>query len=241
MSFFTSRTVSRALDVAIGVATLAPPVYLAAQYEEMPAYIPVHWNIRGEVDRWVSRGLISVFFPSILAASLQLLFGMLTHDLLSALGRVRDSGDEARARASSLGVNLELIQLIRVVLVVLLTLVVVSLPLSQVEGRSPAWWPHAMGGSVVALLLIVLSGVVRIWIAQERWEAAASPSLPQLREDHWRWGRSIYFNASDDEFIVHKRVGSGFTLNFAHPRAKRYLALFVFILGFVVVAVTTSL
>jgi len=241
MGFFASPAATRAIDASIGLSVIVPVVYLAFQYGDMPERIPVHWNIRGEVDRWATRGLISVFFPAVLAILLQSLFGMLIHDLLSALERVRETVGGSQLRADALAANLGMMQAMRIVLAALLTLVVLSLPLTTSSPRSPAWWPYAIGGSVVAMMLVVIIGVIRLWIAQERWEAAVSSSAPEFREENWRWGGSIYFNPADDELIILKRMGPGFTMNFAHPRAKRYAALFVFMFVFVLVAVTTSI
>jgi uncharacterized membrane protein len=47
-----------------------------------------------------------------------------------------------------------------------------------------------------------------------------------MDDRYWRWGL-IYFNRADPAFLVEKRFGIGYTLNFAHPFAWALLTLFV--------------
>jgi len=45
---------------------LAPFLYLAAIWNTLPAEVPLHWNLRGEIDRYGGKGeliLIPVFLP----------------------------------------------------------------------------------------------------------------------------------------------------------------------------------
>ncbi len=56
--------------VVIGFGTLAAS---AALYPGLPARIPIHWNIRGEVDGYGSRTFGAFFFPGVILAMIGLL------------------------------------------------------------------------------------------------------------------------------------------------------------------------
>ena len=43
-----------------------------------------------------------------------------------------------------------------------------------------------------------------------------------MQDENYRMG-VIYYNPNDANFLVHKRIGIGFTINAAHRRAWLYL------------------
>ena len=55
---------------------LAPFLVIAALWNKLPARIPMHWNLRGEVDRWASSP-IEIFFLPLLALALAALLRVL--------------------------------------------------------------------------------------------------------------------------------------------------------------------
>ena len=57
------------LAVLLTVAALAASLVL---YPQLPAQIPTHWNIRGEVDAYGDKGWAAFLFPEIMAGSLML-------------------------------------------------------------------------------------------------------------------------------------------------------------------------
>lgn len=46
---------------------LAPFVVIAALWNKLPARIPMHWNLRGDVDRWASSKSIEIFVLPLIA------------------------------------------------------------------------------------------------------------------------------------------------------------------------------
>ncbi len=55
-------------DLIMWIVILAPVVYLAVLWKELPDSVPVHWNLQGEVNRYGSKTeiLIITFLPFIL-------------------------------------------------------------------------------------------------------------------------------------------------------------------------------
>ena len=85
------------------------------------------------------------------------------------------------------------------------------------------------------LLLLGLLIVVAIYLfwpsrrSLDRGRAAADRPPPAVyRDDERNWlGSVIYYNRDDPDALVPKRYGWGWTVNFAHPAGKVFLAIMV--------------
>jgi uncharacterized membrane protein len=61
--------------VLVGLALLAAAlVYTLVLYPSLPPRIPIHWNLRGEVDGWGTKPWAPFFGPAVMALLLVLLF-----------------------------------------------------------------------------------------------------------------------------------------------------------------------
>ena len=56
---------------------LAPFLVIAALWNKLPARIPIHWNLRGEVDGWASSKSIEIFVPPLIAVAVVALLHVL--------------------------------------------------------------------------------------------------------------------------------------------------------------------
>src|SRR5438067_3309490 len=56
---------------------LAPFLVIAAFWNKLPARVPVHWNLRGEIDRWASSKSIEIFVLPLIALALVALLRVL--------------------------------------------------------------------------------------------------------------------------------------------------------------------
>ena len=45
------------------VLLVAPLVALVALWSELPARVPIHWNLRGQIDGWTSKTFGMLFLP----------------------------------------------------------------------------------------------------------------------------------------------------------------------------------
>lgn len=62
-------------EVLIWIFTLTPLVYLGLSWNEMPAQVPIHFNLEGEADRWGSKlTLAGIIFVMTVLTNLLLLF-----------------------------------------------------------------------------------------------------------------------------------------------------------------------
>ena len=56
---------------------LAPFLLIAALWNKLPARIPIHWNLRGEVDGWASSKSFEIFLPPLIAVTMVALLHVL--------------------------------------------------------------------------------------------------------------------------------------------------------------------
>lgn len=224
------------LDLAVIAFTLGPVLYIAYLYPNFPDRIPIHWNARGEPDGWAARSWISVFFPGMVAASMQSFLWLLTHDLHWQIAEDATSKIAAAgARADMFRANLRMMQPLRLVLAVMMGTIVVNLPLTVLGYSRPEWFLAIVLASLAVLLGVVVWGVRVAWKAQRKWEqAASSREMPEFDSRHWRLLGAFYHNPDDPTLFVHKRIGMGVTLNMAHPRVKRYAVSLAVAIGLMV-------
>jgi len=72
----------------------APFIYLAAQWDKFPAWIPIHWNVHGQIDNWARKPVGLLMLPLVNVA-----LGALFRFLPFIDPKVRRSAGEERARA----------------------------------------------------------------------------------------------------------------------------------------------
>lgn len=76
----------------------------------------------------------------------------------------------------------------------------------------PLWGMTSLHMGIGALVLCIVLGVVLLFLEARRLLVSAPDS------DNYRWGL-FYVNAEDSRLWVPKRIGVGFTLNYARPSA----------------------
>jgi uncharacterized membrane protein len=90
---------------------------------------------------------------------------------------------------------------------------------------------NAYGLFLLLLLgLLIVAAIYLFWPSRrslDRWRAPADRPPPAVyRDDERNWlGGVIYYNRDDPDALVPKRYGWGWTVNFAHPGGKVFLAV----------------
>ncbi len=187
----------------------AAAAYLSAHWDEIPARFAVHWNAADVADRWAEKTAQAVYGPVGACVLMLLLVVMLSVAIFFGSRR-------AAMREMVLKMNL------MVEFAIGLTFGEVSLlPLVQL----PLW---AIVIPAVAIPLGVVAWAVRFF-AREDVEAEVTPDAC------WRWGE-IYYNSQDPALFVQKRIGFGYTFNFANHLSWMILGgLLVVMLAFVAI------
>lgn len=175
--------------------------YLQLHWNLLPERFPVHWGADGQPNRWSSREPLTVFAPVLIGAGMNLLMLCLAW-LFSQLSRAT-----IMRRIT--------VRLLEVLLYPLTFtfLVVALLPLGLVV---PVWL-------IPAMMLACVAGLI-IWsYRQIAAPAIADAALDPQSDSYWKAGM-FYYNPSDPAIFVAKRVGIGYTVNFANKMCWLVLA-----------------
>jgi uncharacterized membrane protein len=201
-------------------------VYLGTHWPQIPDEFPVHWGINGQPNGWSARTPIGVYGPLLFGAAMVIGMSLLAHTFSHAARRLPvPAGAPAlndfphRIAVLMLGVEYFLAAMFSLVGL---------LPLTGSPGVAP----------IVILTLAILVSAVFLgrWISHGRdhWPHAAGDGTPDAC---WKLGL-VYFNPDDPALFVEKRIGIGYTINFARGTAWVVLVLTLILpLGLVALAI----
>lgn len=106
------------------------------------------------------------------------------------------------------------------------------------------WKVHAAGlftlgffFYMVVLLTLVVIAITRSRLDTREQDAGQRSAGDEGDNAHWKYGM-FYYNRDDPSFLVPKRYGIGWTVNFAQPRGA---AFFFILLGILAVAIVAGL
>ena len=202
---------------------------LYANWSSIPERFAVHWSLGGTPDGWSRRSFGGVFgflvlgaVPTIVSIFIACLIALKTRSVSQS--EEAAEGQRAFRRATFF--------------VIMMISYVIS-TVNAVLATRPVWAPNPdeMPRAVLPLVLLVVlgcSGASVFYLA--RISSARKPSVGDGTPDsYWKWGL-VYYNPDDPAIFVEKRVGLGWTLNFA--RKSSWLLLILPLLGpFVILAV----
>jgi uncharacterized membrane protein len=217
-----------------GIVFLAVLVAGIWRYPALPNRFPVHFAADGTPTQWADKSISSAFgilMPGLLVLALCL--------LVHVASRATRMDVDPEAPRSSL--HLQTLQRRRWVLAtwwscafVQVGLGLAALLLWGLLGPATGWpmWviPLTIVTGVVAPWVVVLATTARRSTGSHAASAvpnvpssgAGAPGSPRVvhRDDDRYWkGGALYFNRDDPAWMVPKRFGVGWTLNFAHPGA----------------------
>lgn len=161
---------------------------LNARWEDIPDRFPIHWGVNGP-DRWADRSVRAVFGPLVFGA---VLAGWML--IMGIAGWIWSR--RTPLRPAMLGSMLCVEALIAC--------------LFGVVALNPVYqWP------IWAIVILPLALIIPMiaYLVSKSSEASDAPLTPQ---EAWKCGM-FYYNPSDAALFVEKRMGVGYTLNFAHP------------------------
>jgi uncharacterized membrane protein len=173
--------------LAIGAAAL----YLQAHWGQIPEAFPVHWGADGQPNGWSHRTWHGVFGPLLLCTALNL--------FLLGLGWLFT---HASRRTVMRFVTVRFTQYMLYPLTFTILLVAL-LPVVS----TPLW--------LGPLVMLVSIGAIMVW-GYRQLRAPAGDAVPEPQSDsYWKAGM-FYYNPNDPAIFVSKRVGIGYTVNFAN-------------------------
>jgi uncharacterized membrane protein len=174
------------------LAMAAVAWYLRARWNQIPPQFPVHWGADGHPNGWTERTWSGVYGSLLAAAFMNLSFPALGW-LMSRMSR----------RTNMRAITMRVLQLMLYPLTYAMGAVAL-LPLVAV----PLWTiPVLVLGSVIAVVY---------WAYRKMIAPVAAGEVPEpQRDSYWKAGL-FYYNPEDPAIFVSKRVGIGYTVNFAN-------------------------
>lgn len=174
--------------------------YLQSHWYQLPERFPVHWGADGQPNGWATRSFSGVYGPLLLAAFLNLF------SLVFAKALLRISRNTAMRHVT--------------ITILLLIMYPISFAFGMVGllplTTFPIWLVPAATLAFVAVLIV--------WAAVKIRSPAVRDVVPEPQNDsYWKAGM-FYFNPDDPAIFVSKRVGIGFTMNFANKMSWLVLA-----------------
>ena len=190
-----------AWDLAPLAALASVWLWLGHWMPLLPERIPSHWNAAGAVNGWMDKRAFFAFaaYPGL--GIWALLF------LISAGLRLNP------ACRAQMGVR-ALLPMRGMLPTGFMLMAGGFAPMAAFQGGKAIGW----GVGLLALCLILgLVPVLRL--------ARLAPPIEGATQADYRWGGLIYWNAADSRLLVPKRLGLGWTFNFARPAAWALLAV----------------
>jgi len=219
------------LQVTPFAMLLLAGAYVSAHWDQIPDRFPVHWGIDGRPNGWSVRTPMGVYGPLFFGAGLVALMSLMTYGLSHGARWIRTSGNRADSIDPAHRIALVLIG-VEFFIAAMFSLVVL-LPLTGSPGVAPIL--------ILALGMIVCIAILLRWQSQGL-AASASISYPGdgMPDSCWKLGL-FYYNPDDAALFVEKRIGFGYTINFARPSAWIVLALTLILpLGLAALTIATQ-
>ena len=181
------------------LAALAGLAALAAWYDfvlpRLPDPVPIHFDALGRANGWAPKAQLAYVVLGIpVAAWLVLLAVDAATFLVPRTGGMRRS---TQAFRGLLGLGLTF-----------LMAACLAVPLAGSRALFAG----------LAVLAACLGTAVVLLVRDTRATLAALPRSPSADPEHYRWG-VFYVNPEDPRLWVEKRIGLGWTLNYARPAA----------------------
>lgn len=183
----------------------AAAVLLIVKWDSIPDRWIIHWNARGEPDRWAEKTPFGVFmligFGLLLCAFIEAIASYVSRIRKPGRGHKASPEAVAAVAASTAG----FVRLINLTMAMVFAFIAVKLPLLPSISPVPII-VFAFG----AVLIAIVVGVRRMKRAQEEIRRMGKEG------EFEGWNGVLYRNPNDPRLWVPKLIGIGYTLNFAH-------------------------
>jgi uncharacterized membrane protein len=218
--------------------------YTEAHYGGLPDRVPTHFGTSGRPDAWSRKGFASVMIMPVMTLIMGVLLGGVTVLTSRAKRAVRlDAGggslDAQNRFRGAITRYLAVLSLLVILLLTTMSITSVQVGLGRREGLPPAMLLLGIGLAAFAMIGAVWLAI-RYGQGGSRLEgpAAAAPLTNGLADNRaWRLG-VFYVNPDDPSWMVEKRFGFGYTLNFGNRKAVATLSvLFGAVIGLAIWAI----
>jgi uncharacterized membrane protein len=191
--------------------------YLHSNWDSIPERFPIHWGMDGRPNRWTQRNFAGVYGVLLIGFISNAVVTAIAYSIVFKTRQISASGPSAD-RETRFKRNTYLF----VMLIVYSTSV-----LFAVISTRPVWAaePAALGAGVWAMILLPLLISVGFVAYAFRTGQGGARTIPPAEtapvgdgtpDECWKFGGNVYYNPNDPALLVEKRVGYGWTFNFAN-------------------------
>ncbi|AZK44824.1 DUF1648 domain-containing protein [Paenibacillus lentus] len=206
--------------------TLVSAATVLAYYDRIPEQIAMRFDMQGNIIHSAAKSYSTVFFPNLMQLLVIALFILVNWSIQRSKQQLNSANPERSLRQNLV------FRRRWSIFTVLSGMAIVSLfSFIQLNMIYPLESSIIMLVSMLIPIFVVLFAVVLSFTTGQggsRIERAekGSPVQPANDDAHWKLG-TLYYNPSDPSFFVEKRIGIGWTLNFAHPLSWCILAAII--------------
>lgn len=224
------RYVSLWAEVFFWVVVIVLVGLAASQCPKLPPRIPTHWNAAGRADGWAGKNPLGLICLLLMMIYIHVM--MLT--LLVGMAQVRPAVPAQRAdeyltaRERYMRVWVTMASTLRLGVTLLFGGIIWASLFgieAQARGETSPGMALVWAGTAVVLWAIAWGIIKSLALRKVMRVVAGSGSFERTTPTEKWIGGTLYYNRNDPALWVEKRIGIGWTVNFAHPTAWAITAL----------------
>ncbi|SCW78822.1 Uncharacterized membrane protein [Paenibacillus tianmuensis] len=205
-------TVSRMWNLIPFWLIAANIVFVAWNYDQIPANIPIHYNASGQVDRIAQKSIGIIFAPNLIQCLMALIMAGVQEALIRSKRQVHPEQSESinKIRRSSRRYQAAVIYFITLISLALFASVQFSIA-GLIDSSLTNW-------ILIAAILLIFAALISLPIVLKKNQALMAGANTHIvfpdagSDEHWKWGL-FYVNRDDPALFVEKRGGIGVTVN----------------------------
>lgn len=208
------------------IITLVVIAMTIQRYETIPDIIATHWGLDGKPDAWTNKSYATVIMLPVILLLLQIVNIGIAYGVSKASVQVtaQESEQSLEREVENRKQMNFFLAATNIALTILLLFLHVSTTLIKIENVT--YFIMTFISYLIVISVCVFIYTRKMYKMKEKFiSIKTDESIPA--DDHlWKWGL-FYFNKDDPSILVEKRVGIGWTFNFARPGT--YILLFVIV------------
>ncbi|MGM0379806.1 MAG: DUF1648 domain-containing protein [Bacillota bacterium] len=192
--------------------------FIIINYENLPKRLPIHFNAKGIGDQFVDKSYISALFLPVIEIFLLAIFIFVNYSIKNTKKQidVEDPKESIIRNIKFRGIWSKVLYI--VYLIILATLTLNAFKMINLLNINPKVFQLINYISIGTILLLILVTAFKTGQGGTRLSKhKESKDEINIEDDkYWKLGL-FYFNKDDPSIFIEKRLGIGFTMNFANP------------------------
>ena len=234
-NFHKQRLVLSTKWYLIQAVVIAGSVWFAlSHYNQFPAHLPLQYDLQGELSRTEAKSYFAVLGPNMIQVLLTLLLLSTNVVIQRSKQQLDPSNPDLSLRRSivfrrrwSLFNFLCCLALVCLFLFIQMSMLYTFDPVT-IMYVSLGFPLHMVAG---AIYLSFTTGQSGSRLLRSDSNSAVKPNAPVHNDHYWKFGGSLYYNPGDPSIFIEKRMGIGWTVNFARPTAWAFFIAPIVILA----------